>query len=147
MEGTIAQMKIVVIDGQGGGVGKALVAELKRRMPNQRVLCVGTNAMATLAMIKAGADAGATGENAAIVNVASADLILGPIGIVLSNAMMGELTPAIADAVGRSEGTKLLIPVGKCHVKVAGACDIPLNTAIEEAVNMAQAHIEEREHN
>lgn len=138
-------MKIVVVDGQGGGVGRALTEQLKKVMPERRILCVGTNVMATSAMLKAGADAGATGENAVLVACRDADLILGPIGIVLSNAMMGELTPKMAEAIGDSPALKVLVPVGKCQVKVAGACDLTLSAAIEEAVKLAKTHIQERD--
>lgn len=138
-------MKIVVIDGQGGGVGKALVTELKRQLPGQRIACVGTNVMATTAMLRAGADAGATGENAVVVQVKDADIVLGPIGIVLADAMMGELTAEMARAIGASPAVKLLVPLGRCHVMVAGASDVPLGAAIEDAVRLAKHHLQEKE--
>ena len=127
-------MKILVIDGQGGGVGKALVEGLKKRLPDQPVLALGTNAMATAGMIKAGADQGATGESAIIYNCRDADLILGPIGIVLAYAMLGEVSPAIAQAVGESKAARILIPIGKCRTKIAGLGEIILSSAIESAV-------------
>lgn len=127
-------MKILVIDGQGGGVGKALVESLKKRLPDQPVLALGTNAMATSGMLKAGADQGATGESAIIYNCRDAELILGPIGIVLAYSMLGEVSPAIAQAVGESKAARILIPIGKCRTKVAGLGEITLASAIESAV-------------
>ncbi len=130
-------MKILVIDGQGGGVGKALVEALKKRMPDQPILALGANAMATAGMLKAGADQGATGESAISYNCRDADLILGPIGIVLAYSMLGEISPAIAQAVGESKAARILIPIGKCRTKIAGLGEITLSAAIESAVNEA----------
>lgn len=130
-------MKILVIDGQGGGVGKALVEALKKRMPDQPILALGANAMATAGMLKAGADQGATGESAILYNCRDADLILGPIGIVLAYSMLGEISPAIAQAVGESKAARILIPIGKCRTKIAGLGEITLSAAIESAVNEA----------
>ena len=130
-------MKILVIDGQGGGVGKSLVENLKKHLPDQPILALGTNAMATAGMLKAGADQGATGESAIIYNCRDADLILGPIGIVLAYSMLGEVSPAIAQAVGESKAARILIPIGKCRTKVAGLGDVSLASAIESAVSEA----------
>ena len=94
-------MEILVIDGQGGGMGKALIERMRLRLPDVRIVAAGTNAMATAAMLKAGAHIGATGENAICVNAAKADIIIGPIGIVLADSMFGELTPAMAQ-IGRA---------------------------------------------
>ena len=128
-------MKIIVIDGQGGGVGKALIEQLKARLPNQPLLALGTNAMATAGMIKAGADQGATGESAIIYNCRDADVILGPVGIVLAHSMLGELSPAIAQAVGESKAVRILVPIGKCRTKIAGMNEMPLAALIESAVS------------
>lgn len=104
-------MKILVIDGQGGGIGSGIIQELRRcGIENAEILAVGTNVMATSAMLRAGADAGATGENPVIFNSRRADLILGPIGIIMANAMMGEITPAMAAAVAASDGKKTADP-------------------------------------
>lgn len=129
------QMKIIVIDGQGGGVGKMLTEKLKTRLPDQPVMALGTNAMATAGMLRAGADQGATGESAIIYNCRDADIILGPIGIVLAYSMLGELSPAMAQAVGESRAVRILIPVGKCRTKIAGAGEIPLGAAMDSAVD------------
>ena len=131
-------MKVLVIDGQGGGMGRQLVEALKKARPQQAVLCVGTNAMATAAMLKAGADGGATGENAVVVNCRDAGLILGPVGIVLADALMGEITPAIAAAVGRSPALKVLLPAVNCLVRLAGMPPaLTLRQAIESALAQA----------
>ena len=128
-------MKIAVIDGQGGGVGRALVAELKARIRDNEhtILALGTNALATLAMLKAGAHEGATGENAILVNAARADVIAGPIGIVLANALLGELTPRMAEAIAASPAHKVLVPIERCQVHVAGTVAQPLQASVEQA--------------
>lgn len=131
-------MKILIIDGQGGGIGSGLITELKKReLPDAQILAVGTNVMATSAMLRAGADAGATGENAVVFNSARADLILGPIGIIMANAMMGEITPNMAAAVASSEGKKLLIPIARC-ARVIGVEVQPMQNYLEEAAREAE---------
>lgn len=138
-------MNIVVIDGQGGGVGRALVEQLKKALPDQTVLAVGANALATSAMLRAGADGGATGENAVAVCCREADVILGPIGIALADALLGEITPRMAQAVANSRALKVLVPVGRCRVKVAGTADLSLSAATEDAVRIAARHILEKD--
>lgn len=128
-------MRIAVVDGQGGGVGRAVVAELKQKLSTgHTVLALGTNAIATAAMLKAGADEGATGENAIEYNVKRADLIVGPIGIVLANSMLGELTPAMARSIAESAALKILIPIEKCHVHIIGTVPQTMQQAVEQAV-------------
>lgn len=97
-------MKILVIDAQGGGIGKQVVAAVKKQLPELTITAVGTNSIATAAMLKAGADHAATGENAVVVGCKKANVIIGPIGIVIADAMFGEVTPAMATAVGQSSG-------------------------------------------
>ncbi len=128
-------MYIGVIDGQGGGVGRAIVAELRARFPQQRVVALGTNAMATSAMMRAGAQEGATGENAIIRTASRCDVIFGPFGIVLANAMLGELTPAMAEAIGGCEAIKILIPMPQAHVRIAGFLERPLAVLIADALD------------
>ena len=106
-------MKIVILDAQGGGMGRQLVEGLKKALPNQPLIAVGTNALATAAMLRAGADQVATGENAVVVCAGMADLILCPIGMVLCDAMLGEVTANMALAVGRSKAHKILLPVSQ----------------------------------
>lgn len=111
-------MKIVILDAQGGGMGRQLVEGLKKALPNQPLIAVGTNALATAAMLRAGADQVATGENAVMVCAGMADLILCPIGMVLCDAMLGEVTANMALAVGRSRAHKILLPVSKCKPRL-----------------------------
>ena len=104
-------MNILVIDAQGGGIGRQLVSAIKESIPDAVVTAVGTNVMATSAMLKAGADKAATGENAVVVNSKRADVIVGPIGIVIADALLGEITPLMAKAVAQSSAKRILIPV------------------------------------
>ena len=122
--------KITIIDGQGGKIGKTIVEQLKRMHPEQELYAIGTNALATSAMLKAGADYGATGENPCIVNAADSDIIIGPIGIVMANALLGEITPAIATAVGASKAYKIFIPMNRCNHYVAGSGEASLSETI-----------------
>ena len=119
-------MKIVVIDGQGGRLGQLLVERVKSRLPLAQVYAVGTNTVATAAMLKAGADFGATGENPVIRNVMDADGVLGPVGIVVANSILGEVTPAMAEAVGSCRAKKFLVPVNSCGVVVAGVEELAM---------------------
>lgn len=134
-------MNIVVIDGQGGGVGKSLVEQIRKAIPDARIIAVGTNAAATSNMMKAGADAGATGENAAVYNCRYADVVTGPIGIVLANSMLGEITGTMACAVSDCDAKKILIPASKCPVSIAGLEEKPLGKYIEEAVAMMRDYL------
>lgn len=127
-------MKIAVIDGQGGRLGCLLVAEVKARLPRAQVYALGTNSAATAAMLKAGADFGATGENPVVRNVADADGVLGPVGIVVADAILGEVTPAMAQAVGGCRGKKFLVPMNSCGVMVAGVEELPLAGYVARAV-------------
>ena len=126
-------MRIVVIDGQGGGFGRALIEKLRAAGCRQEIIAVGTNAMATSAMLKAGATAGATGENAVIVNAGQADVLAGPLGLVMANSLLGECSPAMALAVANSTAQKVLIPAGKCGAAIAGLPELPLADYIADA--------------
>lgn len=127
-------MKIVVIDGQGGRLGRLLVEAVKTRLPQAQVYALGTNTAATAAMLKAGADFGATGENPVVRNVTDADGVLGPVGVVVANAILGEVTPAMAEAVGSCRARKVLIPMNSCGVIVAGVEEQPLPVYVAQAV-------------
>ncbi|MBQ6715623.1 MAG: DUF3842 family protein [Clostridia bacterium] len=127
-------MKIVVIDGQGGGIGKALVAGIKAEEKNAEIVAVGTNSLATLAMQKAGADKAATGENAVVVACRNADIIAGPVGIVVADALIGEVTAKMAAAVGSSSAKKILIPVNMCDTFVVGVNDTAVSSLVSIAV-------------
>lgn len=130
--------KILVIDAQGGGIGRQVVAELvKRRVPAE-IIAVGTNSTATAQMIRAGAAHGATGENPVVVCSRTADLIIGPVGIVIADAMFGEITPKMAVAVGQSDAHKILIPVTNCGNYVAGLQEAGMKAYIEDAVSFAE---------
>lgn len=115
--------KITIIDGQGGKIGKTIIEQLKKVHPEQELYAIGTNALATAAMLKAGADYGATGENPCVVNAEDSDIIIGPVGIVIANALLGEITPRIATAIGGSKAYKILIPMNKCNHYVVGCQD------------------------
>ena len=113
-------MNVLVIDGQGGGLGRQLVAAISAACPEARLTAVGTNSLATSAMLKAGAHRAATGENAVVVNCRRADIIVGPIGIAIADALMGEISPAMANAVASSNAYRVLIPMNLCSTYVAG---------------------------
>ena len=132
-------MKIVVIDGQGGRIGKNVIEQVKANHKNLELYAIGTNTMATSAMLKAGADFGATGENAVLVNVTDADIVIGPVGIVFANALLGEITPAIATAVGASRAFKILIPVNRCNHYIAGCTETSLGEYIRIAVDRLES--------
>nr|WP_122013611.1 DUF3842 family protein [Maliibacterium massiliense] len=132
-------MRIVVIDGQGGGIGRQVISQLRGALAQAEIIAVGTNAMATASMLKAGASGGATGEHAVIYNAARADVIVGPIGIILCDAMLGEITPAMTQAICRSAAEKILIPVSKCHVRIAGMQDAPTAQYIDQIVALLRA--------
>ena len=127
-------MKIMVMDGQGGRMGKSVVEQIRARFPEDEILAVGTNSIATAAMLKAGADAGATGENPTIVGCRTADVIIGPMGIVIADSLLGEITPKMAVAIGQSEAKKVLIPVNRCQHFVVGCEDLPLGEYVKLVV-------------
>ncbi|WP_251447471.1 DUF3842 family protein [Vermiculatibacterium agrestimuris] len=135
-------MRIVVIDGQGGGLGADLVARLKARLGKKaQIWAVGANALATSAMLRAGADKGATGENAVCYNAAHADLIMGPIGLLSANALMGEVSPAMAAAISAADARRILIPMSSCGVLVAGSTGRKLEELLEDAVSLAEQEV------
>jgi hypothetical protein len=139
---------ILVIDGQGGGVGKAIIERLRsaieaKEIPPVYIRSLGTNSAATARMMKAGADDGATGENAIIFNAPKADYIIGAMGIVMPNAILGELSPAMAEAIGASDGVKILIPIDKCHTRIAMVSEGTLGQYIDKAIQILREDLQE----
>lgn len=127
-------MKILIIDGQGGGLGRQLVAALRTACPAAELTAVGTNSLASGAMLKAGAQRVATGENAVVVNSRHADIIVGPLGIVIADALLGEITPAMAAAVCQSGAKRVLIPVNHCDNYVVGVPEQSVGDLVQAAV-------------
>jgi len=129
--------KIVVIDGQGGRIGSLLVSRLKAQAGQAEIYAIGTNSLATSAMLRAGADFGATGEHPVVVNCRNADVVVGPVGIVVADSLVGEITPAMAVAVGQSCAHKVLLPVNRCNNHIVGIRELPVADLIDAAI----AHI------
>ena len=134
-------MNILVIDAQGGGIGKQLVARIKKAYPAETVIAVGTNSIATAAMIKAGADQGATGENSVIVACRTADVIIGPVGIVITDAMLGEITEVIAQTIAKAKATRILIPFNMCDTMIAGVTDTSTGSLIDAAMETLGSYL------
>lgn len=132
-------MKILVIDGQGGRVGRGIIEQLIKGGFKGEIIAVGTNSSSTEAMMKAGAQRGATGDNPVAVNAAEADIITGPVGIIAANSLMGEVTPRMAYSVAASRAKKVLIPVNRCNIVMAGTEELTLNEYIARAVQMILA--------
>ena len=130
-------MKILVIDGQGGRMGALLVKALRERVEAE-IVAIGTNSVATAAMLKAGADMGATGENPVVRAAMTADVICGPIGVIAAHSILGEVTPAMAEAVGGSAAKKVLIPVANCNITVAGTEEKKLADYIDDAAELIE---------
>jgi len=128
-------MNILVIDAQGGGLGKQLIAALRKNFPDMDITAVGTNTMATAVMLKAGATHAATGENAVVVGCRKADIIIGPLAIVIADSMFGEITPPMALAVAQSNAKRILIPFNHCDNIVVGIGDYNMTALIQEAVD------------
>ncbi len=138
------RMNILVIDGQGGKIGSMVISLLKKVLPELEVIAIGTNSIATSAMLKAGADKGASGENPVVVNAAKADVIVGPLGISIANSMLGEVTPKMAEAIGSSQAQKLLIPTNNCNNIVLGTESISINEIILIAVDRISKIVKEK---
>ena len=126
-------VNVLVIDGQGGGLGRQLVSALAAACPEAELTAVGTNSLAANAMLKAGASRAATGENAVVVNCRHADVIVGPIGIVIADALLGEITPAMAAAVCQSGAKRVLVPINHCENYVVGVPDQPVSQLVAAA--------------
>ena len=127
-------MKIVVIDGQGGKMGSTIISKILQKKPGIELYAIGTNSMATSAMIKAGARYSASGENPVVVNSADADVIIGPIGIINVNAYLGEISEKMVLAITSSKARKILVPYSRCNVFVAGVGDHSMEQLIDLAV-------------
>ena len=135
----MSRVRVLVIDGQGGGLGRQLTAALAAGCPDIELTAVGTNSIAASAMLKAGAHRAATGENAVVVNCRHADVIVGPIGIVIADALLGEITPAMATAVCQSHATRVLIPVNHCENYIVGVPEQPISDLVAAAVQKVKA--------
>ena len=131
--------KIVVIDGQGGKIGSGVIDALREYRAEAEIIAIGTNSIATANMLRSSPDAAATGENPVIVNCRDADIIVGPVGIVIADSLYGEVTPAMASAVGQSRAQRVLIPVNKCSSVVVGVGDMPVSVLISDAVRCIAA--------
>ena len=127
-------MKILIIDAQGGGMGRQLVASIRKEFPKAAITAAGTNSIATSNMLKAGADHAATGENAVVVGSRKADIIIGPVGIAIADSMYGEITPAMAAAVGQSDAKKLLIPMNQCNNVIVGVKNTSMSYMVEAVI-------------
>ncbi len=134
-------MKILVIDAQGGGMGRQLVTSMKKEFPQAEVGAVGTNSLAASNMLKAGADYAATGENAVVVGCRRADVIVGPVGIVIADSMHGEITPVMAAAVGQSGAKKLLIPMNQCNNVIVGVKNTSMSYMIEAVTEQLREYV------
>ena len=137
-------MMILVVDGQGGGLGRLLVRELTGAFPQAEIAAVGTNSTAANAMMKAGADFAATGENAVVVNCRHADIIVGAVGIVIADSMWGEITPRMAQAVGQSDARRVLIPINLCSNLVVGVSEMSMSKLVQAAVDTVRRLTEKK---
>lgn len=129
------QKEIMIVDGQGGKMGQQLITALKKEFPEVRILAVGTNSIATANMLKGGADQAATGENPVVVGSRNADIIVGPVGIVMADALFGEVTPAMAAAIAGSRAVKVLLPVNKCNHYIVGVTVSHMSDLLKETVD------------
>jgi len=128
-------MTILVVDGQGGGVGRQLAAQIKQAFPDVHLMAVGTNTIATSAMLKGGADSAATGENAVLVAARKADVIVGPLGIVVADSLGGEITPRMANAIAQSDAKRILLPFNHCENIIVGVSDFTMGRLIQQAMD------------
>ncbi|WP_028309407.1 DUF3842 family protein [Desulfitibacter alkalitolerans] len=137
-------MRIAVIDGQGGGIGKHLTDKIRNTLPNNvEIIGLGTNCIATSAMMKAGANEGATGENAIVQTVKNVDIIVGTVAVLAANSMLGEVTPKIAKAIGESRAKKILLPFNKSNIEIIGVANEPLPHLIEFLVKRLENIMED----
>ena len=137
-------MNILVIDGQGGQLGGQIIKLLKGNFAESDIIAVGTNATATATMLKAGAKQAATGENSVIVACRKADIIIGPVGIVIADAMLGEVTPQMAVAVGQADAVRILLPVNKCDNIIAGLSEVSVTDVLQDMLVKVRNVLEKR---
>lgn len=138
------ELLVAVVDGQGGGMGRGLVETVKKKWPRLHVRALGTNSLATAAMLRAGADDGATGENAVVFNARRADILLGPIGVLTPNGLLGEVSPRMAEAIGGSEAVKILLPSQRCSIRLAVGESQPLQFYLDQAVRLLGEELQKR---
>ncbi len=141
----MVEKTVLVVDGQGGRIGRLLIEKMKALDLPIKIIAVGTNSIATAGMIKGGAENAATGENPVVAACRYADVIMGPLGIVVADALLGEVTPAMAEAIGKSRARKILVPMNKCDIQVAGVSPMPIGDVVEEAVRLLQKYFDGQE--
>ena len=134
-------MTVLVVDAQGGGLGKQLISRIRKEAPDLHILAVGTNTAATSAMLKAGADEAATGENSVIVASRKADVIIGPIGMVIADSMLGEITPAMACTIAEADAVRIMVPFSNCDNYIAGVSDMSTGKLIDDAVSRLMSYL------
>ena len=136
-----ANLTIMVVDAQGGGLGKQLITLIRKELPNVHIIAVGTNSVASSTMLRAGADEAATGENSVRVVSKKVDVIIGPVGMVIADAMLGEITKEMACAIAQSPAKRIMIPFNNCNNYVAGTSEISTGRLIADAVNRLKAEL------
>lgn len=137
------KITVAVIDGQGGGIGSVIVEKLKSNISNIKIQALGTNSIATNKMLKAGADEGATGENAIIYNTKDADIIMGVVAILSPNSLMGEMSPRMSEAIGASHALKVLIPLERCNIRVAIPGSYNIQQCVDHSIEIVKGFIKE----
>ncbi|MGO5049329.1 DUF3842 family protein [Dysosmobacter sp. Sow4_B12] len=135
------ELLVAIVDGQGGGMGRALAEAVKKDFPDLWVRALGTNALATAAMLKGGADEGATGENAVVFGAGRAHILLGPVGVLAANGLLGEVTPRMAEAIGASGAVKILLPSQRCSIRLAVGPGQPMQYYLDEAMRLLDEEV------
>ena len=135
------ELLVAIVDGQGGGMGRALAEAVKKNFPDLRVRALGTNALATAAMLKGGADEGATGENAVVFGAGRAHILLGPVGALAANGLLGEVTPRMAEAIGTSSAVKILLPSQRCSIRLAVGPGQPMQYYLDDAMRLLDEEV------